>query len=293
MYMKKTLLILAAGLASRYKGNKQVDSVGPNGETLMEYSIADAKRNGFDSVVFVIGQGMADSFRPLIESRISGIDVKYAIQSFDDLPDGFTPCPERKRPYGTVQALLSADGLINNNFVVINADDYYGKKAFVQLSAQLEKVTDNCGLLLAYPLGNTICDSSGPVTRGICDISPDGRLLSVKETYKIKKDTDGYIRSFFGSVDTEVLDPATPVSMNCFGFSPDIFDICRREFASFIKGISPDDLDAEYALPVMIDKLLAEYRYSINVSVTDSDWIGLTYREDRPIVAEYLRGIEK
>ena len=286
--MKKTLLIMAAGLASRYGGNKQTAGLGPNGEMLMEYSIRDAAENGFDKVVFVIGETMLDSFKCMIDQRVEGIETAFAVQSYSGLPKWFSVPAGRTKPYGTVHAVLSARNYINEPFAVINADDYYGKKAFADLAAAIDASDSKGeGCMLAYPMINTL-SGFGAVTRGICRIK-DGVLTGIDETYSIKKCEDGTVRSFDKNEKGDQLDPALLVSMNIFGFMPWLFDELQICFESFLKGLNNNELKKEYPLPVFLDKLIGEKKIKINVVPTDANWFGVTYREDKEMVERLLR----
>lgn len=285
--MKKTLLIMAAGMASRYGGSKQIDGLGPNGEMLMEYSIAHARRAGFGKVVFVISPAMELDFPQLIARRVSDIELACAVQSHRTLPGGFHPPIERIKPYGTVHAVLSAAEHIDSPFAVINADDFYGEQAFADASRMLEQISDGQAAMIAYPLGKTL-SMSGDVTRGICSVDPNGRLVSVHETYRISSCIDGTIRSFDESNEGTALPPDMPASMNFWGFTPSFLECCRAELALFLDELTEHELRAEYPLPVMIDKLVSGGKLEVLVCTTDSEWMGVTYREDRAIVSARL-----
>lgn len=288
--MSKTLLIMAAGMASRFGGGKQTAQFGPNGEMLMEYSIADARRAGFDKVAFIIAPSMAETFPELIKSRVNGIELSFAVQSMDTLPGGFTAPEGRTKPYGTVHAVLCAKDIIDGRFAVINADDYYGPRAFEDMSKALDAVDDKNACMLAYPIGATI-SSFGSVTRGICKIDENACLTAVKETYKVQRCEDGKVRSFAESEEGEVIEEDAPASMNLFGFTPAIFDLCSRELSIFLNEKHEDEMKAEYPLPIMLDKLIRSGELSIHVTVTDSQWMGVTYQEDREMVENFLKSV--
>ncbi len=286
--MNKTLLIMAAGLASRYGGHKQTDSFGPNGEMLMEYSIRDARENGFTKVVFVIGKSMLEPFKGMIGSRVEGIETAFAVQDYDSLPEWYSVPKNRTKPFGTVHAVLSAREYINEPFAVINADDYYGKKAFKDLAKAIDETAENGeACMLAYPMINTL-SGFGAVTRGICVIK-DGRLAGINETYSIKKCEDGKVRSFDKCEEGEVLEPSLLVSMNIFGFMPWLFDDMQTAFEKFLKGLAADELKKEYPLPIFLDGMINSESISINVVPTDANWFGVTYREDKEMVERLLR----
>ncbi len=288
--MKKTLLIMAAGLAARYGGHKQTEGFGPNGEMLMEYSIRDAHSQGFSKVVFVIGADMKESFEKLISSRVRDVELAYAVQDYSSLPGGFIAPEGRKKPYGTVHAVLCARRFINEPFAVINADDYYGKQAYKDLAGAMSGMAESGeACMLAYPMKNTL-SGSGAVTRGICRIT-DGSLTGIDETYSIKKCGDGTIRSFDNSSDGDPLDENALVSMNIFGFMPWIFDALESGLKDFLKGLDANELKREYPLPILLDRMIGEGRLKINVTPTHSTWFGVTYKEDKEMVERLLRDI--
>lgn len=288
--MNATLLIMAAGLGSRYGGDKQIDRMGPNGEILLEYSIYDALEAGFDKVVFVIKRSMGKVFREMLGDKIARkVPVFYAFQEYDSLPQGFTPPQDRVKPYGTVHAVLCAQALINEPFAVINADDYYGKSAFATMLASLRRLPQAHGAsMVGYFLRNTVSEN-GHVTRGICETDPRGKLVSVTETYKIKPFPDGTIRDTQTAEAGIVLDPDALVSMNFWGFTPWFFGCCERCLSGFLGGLAADELKAEYPLPVMIDEMMKAGEIAVEVLSTDAVWFGVTYREDRAYVAEELQ----
>ena len=228
--MSATLVIMAAGLASRYGGAKQIEKVGPGGEILMEYTIHDAQRAGFDRFVIILQPQMLEDFRAVCGERLEGkAHVDYAFQSFDALPDWFAVPEGRTKPYGTVPAVLSGKDVITGKFAVVNADDYYGPGAFTLMYEALEKLPETGrGCMVAYKLRNTVSDF-GTVTRGVCRID-GGEMTAVKETFKIGKAPDGSIRSFNDSEEGTVLDGESPVSMNFWGFTPWALDEMETYF---------------------------------------------------------------
>ncbi len=278
---KTTLLIMAAGLGSRYGGNKQVDGIGPHGEILMQYSIYDAIRAGFSKLVFVI----KPEHRSIIEGfckDIKGIELAFVYQDFSSIPD-FYPIPtDRIKPFGTVHAVLCAREAIQEPFAVINADDFYGKDAFFVMKHKLDELQAGEACMVAYYLKNTV-SRNGAVTRGICDVN-GGRLCGVTETYKITVDGDGRI----ADADSGELDGNALVSMNMWGFMPDIFDALEKEFESFLRAIPEGEIKAEYALPTLVDKLICDNALAVYVLSTDAVWFGVTYIEDKPTVASAL-----
>ena len=289
--MNTTLLIMAAGLGSRYGGNKQVDSIGPNGEILMEYSIHDAVEAGFDKVVFVIRRSMDPMFRELIGNKIAKkVEVAYAYQEYDSLPGGFVPPAERTKPYGTVHAVMCAKDLIHEPFAVINADDYYGKDAFKAMADSLKRIgaAENRASMVAYYLKNTI-SKNGHVTRGICSTDAEGHLVKVTETYSILPFPDGTIRDIHDNPDGVILDPDALVSMNLWGFGPSFFDAGMKYLSDFLQDTSGDPLKKECLLPALVDTLMHTSGLQVEVLSTHAVWFGVTYKEDKEYVAGELR----
>ena len=288
--MHTTLLIMAAGLGSRYGGNKQIDRIGPNQEILMEYAIYDALEAGFDKVVFVIKRAMDESFRQLVGDKIAAkTEVHYVYQEYDSLPGGFTPPEGRTKPYGTAHAVLVARDVIQEPFAVINADDYYGKDAFRAMAESLHALQGktNTASMVAYRLRNTV-SATGHVTRGICETDAQGHLVKVTETYKILPFPDGTIRDLQTAAEGRVLDPDAPVSMNFWGFTPWFFEVTARELTAFLEGPG-DPMTKEYALPTLVDSLMHTDGLTVEVLSTDAVWFGVTYREDRDYVTGELK----
>jgi len=289
--MHTTLLVMAAGLGSRFGGNKQIAKVGPNGELLLHYSIFDAAAAGFDKVVFVIKRAMEADFRALLEGGVpDGVEVHYAFQEFDNLPGGFIPPAERVKPYGTVHAVLAAKDVINEPFAVINADDYYGKDAFVTMAQSLLAMRgkENAASMVAYGLKNTVSEN-GTVTRGICEKDAEGFLTRVTETYGIKPFPDGTIRDVHHDEGGVILDPDAPVSMNFWGLTPWFFQAAERDLIAFLQDEGGDPLKKECVLPVEIDKLMHTDGLKVEVLHTDAVWFGVTYLADKEYVAGELR----
>lgn len=285
--MKPSLLVLAAGMGSRYGGNKQLEKVGPNGETIIDYSIFDAARAGFGKIIFVIRRDIEAQIVESFVKPLKGIiDVDYVFQDIDNLPGGLKPHPERSKPWGTSHAIMVAAGKINEPFGVINSDDYYGVKSFRILHDFLvNDTTVNNYCIVGYRMGNTLSDH-GHVNRGVCRADQDGMLQHIVETRKIEKRADGIfapapnggIQSFSGE---EI------VSMNLFGFKPSCFGFLEKEFTSFIHR-SKEDPNAELDIPTSMDVFIKSGEVSIKVLMTDDRWFGVTYREDRPFVVENL-----
>ncbi len=290
--MKPTLFVLAAGMGSRYGGLKQLDGVGPNGETIMDYSIYDAIQAGFGKVVFVIRKDFEKDFREKILSKYEGlIPVEVVFQSINDLPEGFTCPADRTKPWGTNHALLMGADAIHEPFAVINADDFYGRNAFEVMAADLSKPRTGKGdySMVGFRVGNTMTDN-GSVARGVCATSTEGHLTSVVERTAISYDKDHNIVFTDENGQVQTLDPKTPVSMNFWGFTPDYFDYSRREFVKFLE----KDLNtpkAEFFIPLCIDTLIKSGEATVRVLDTDSRWFGVTYSADRPDVVSKLAAL--
>ena len=293
--MKTTLLIMAAGLGSRFGGNKQVAQVGPNGEMLMQYSIHDAAAAGFDKVVFVIKRAMAESFQAMLEGSIPpGMEVHLAFQEFDSLPGGFVPPEGRVKPYGTVHAVLAAKDVIDEPFAVINADDYYGQDAFVTMAESLRSMQGrtNAASMVAYHLRNTVSEN-GLVTRGVCETDHHGHLTKVTETYGVKPFPDGTIRDVHGNDDGVLLDPDALVSMNFWGLTPWFFTVAERDLTAFLQSVEGDPMKKEFVLPALIDRLMHTDGLTVAVLSTKAAWFGVTYLADKDHVAAELRALHE
>ncbi len=288
--MDKTFVIMAAGMGSRYGGNKQIDGMGPHNEVLMLYSIYDAIKAGFTKVVFIIKHDFEARFRELVGDVVKDkIKVAYAFQELNDLPAGCTIPAERTKPLGTVQAVLAARDLIHEPFAVINADDYYGVSAFKTMLDHLVTLPDEKhACMVGYYLKNTVSEH-GHVTRGVCGVDEKGRLTSVTETYKIQPFPDGTIRDTEKDPNGVILDPNSLVSMNFFGFTPWFFKKAQEKLAAFLKSLSPTELKAEFVLPTLVDQLMHEDGLQVDVLSTDAVWFGVTYQEDKPYVQAELK----
>ena len=286
--MKKTaLVIMAAGIGSRFgKGIKQLAPVGPNGEIIMESSIYDALEAGFNKVVFIIRKDLEEEFRAVIGNKIEQItEVEYAFQSLEDLPDGFEKPADRTKPWGTGQAVLAAKNVLSEPFMVINADDYYGKEAYVKVHDYLVQEQPEDGLLhicmAGFRLGNTLSDN-GSVTRGVCHIE-NGALTGVTETHDIYKTENG-AESRNADGTAEELDVNSLVSMNMWGLTPAFMDVLEKGFVEFLQNLDAADIRKEYLLPEMIDRLIKEGKAKVDVLDTKDTWFGVTYQEDKEVV---------
>lgn len=288
--MQKTaLVIMAAGIGSRFgNGIKQLAPVGPEGEIIMDYSIHDALEAGFNKVVFIIRKDLEEEFRKVIGERIEKItEVEYAFQELDDLPEGFTRPQNRTKPWGTGQAVLAAKKVLNEPFVVINADDYYGKEAFVKLHGFLEKYTPekaNEFCMAGFILKNTLSEN-GAVTRGVCKVNEEGYLTGVDETSNIVKTSEG------AGVDNEgtltPIDAESYVSMNMWGLTPEFMQTLEDGFKEFFANMGDKNiLKAEYLLPIYIDELLQAGKVSVKVLDSNDKWFGVTYKEDKEYVVK-------
>lgn len=288
--MKPTLYVLAAGMGSRYGGLKQLDPVGPNGETIMDYSIFDAIRAGFGKVVFVIRKDFEQDFREKILSKYIGlIPTEVVFQGVDSLPEGYTVPEGRVKPWGTNHAIMMAHGVINEPFAVINADDFYGQDAFRVIAEELSKPKkqgDYC--MVGFRVGNTVTEN-GTVSRGVCTTS-DGYLDTVVERKAIGYDENHNIVFTDENGRQQTLAPETPVSMNLWGFTPDYLEHSVKEFRNFLDS-NAGSLTAEYFIPTVVDILVKRGDATVKMLHTTSRWFGVTYPEDRPMVVERLAGL--
>ena len=286
--MNRTLIVMAAGFATRYGGSKQTTGMGPHGELLLEYSACDAIRAGFDKLVFIIRPEMLDDVKRLCGDRLARrLKVEYAFQDFSSLPEWYAVPSGRTKPFGTVHAVLCARPLVKEPFAVINADDYYGGDAFRVMANHLAGLDDPARIaMVGYRLKNTV-SAHGSVTRGVCRVE-DGKLAGIREVQRIALRQDGVIADTSQGEPGVPLDPDAMVSMNFWGFHPAAFDAMDEAFQAFLKGLAPDELKGEYQLPVMVDRLLKRGDASVEVLDTDAVWFGVTYQEDRPLVQEAL-----
>ena len=287
--MKKPILVvMAAGMGSRYGGLKQIDPVGNHGQIIIDYSIFDARRAGFETVVFIIKHEIEDAFKAAIGDRLSKImDVRYAFQQLDDLPAGYAVPEGRTKPWGTSHAILAARDIIDAPFAVINADDYYGPEAFKEIYNYLSTHADDEKYryaMVGYLLKNTVTEN-GSVARGVCVENADGTLASVTERTKIETFPGGiHFTEDDGKTWTDV-DPDSVVSMNLWGFTPSFIDETKARFSAFLdKALAENPLKGEYFLPSVVSQLIAEDKATVQVLRSTDKWYGVTYKEDKPVV---------
>ena len=293
--MRETaLVIMAAGIGSRYgAGIKQLAKVGPSGEIIIDYSIHDALKAGFNKIIFIIRKDIEEEFREVIGKRIEKIaPVDYVYQEMNDLPEGYETPEGRKKPWGTAQAVWAAREVIDCPFAVINADDFYGAGSFKALHEYLtnemsenDEVYDYC--MAGYILGNTLSES-GTVARGVCSQNEDGYLRSVTETYKIGR-KEGKVTGEDGDGRERELDEKSLVSMNMWGLKPNIIKVLGEGFPKFLDSLKADDIKSEYLLPVVIDGLIQGGLAKVKVLPIEDKWYGVTYQEDRQYVADAIR----
>ena len=292
--MKPTLFVLAAGMGSRYGGLKQLDSLGPNGETIMDYSIYDALQAGFGKVVFVIRKDFEQDFRDKVLSKYEGhVPVEVVFQSTDKLPEGYTCPADRTKPWGTNHAVLMGKDVIKEPFAVINADDFYGRNAFEVIAKELARPRDKKGdyCMVGFRVGNTMTEN-GSVARGVCE-NKDGLLTSVVERTAISYDKDHNIVFTDENDQVQTLDPKTPVSMNLWGFTPSILIELKRRFLPFLENVyKTNPLKGEYFLPFVVDELLQEKKAEVTVLRSYDNWYGVTYKEDKENVMAALQKLK-
>jgi NDP-sugar pyrophosphorylase family protein len=288
--MKPTLLILAAGMGSRYGGLKQIEPVGPNGETILEYSIFDAIRAGFGKVVFVIRESFAKDFKARFESRLEGkIEIEYVYQEINKLPNGFTLPPEREKPWGTGHAVLMAKDAIKEPFAAINADDFYGAEAYRVIADFLkESVTPENFGMVGYNLGNTLSEF-GTVSRGICVTNQTNHLTQITETHKIRKENNITVCESENNEMVRLLGNET-VSMNFWGFHPSIFERIESQFVDFLKQ-NIDKPKSEFYIPFVVFEMIQQKQAVVEVLKADSPWFGVTYKEDKPYVIAQIQDL--
>jgi UTP-glucose-1-phosphate uridylyltransferase len=283
--MKPTLLILAAGMGSRFGGLKQVEPVGPNGETILEYSIFDAIRAGFGKVVFVIRESFADDFKARFEPKLAGkIEIEYVFQEIDKLPEGFKLPEGREKPWGTGHAVLMAKDVINEPFAAINADDFYGAEAYQVIARYLKKLTDpKQYAMVGYQLNNTLSEF-GSVSRGICVTNAEKQLTKITETHKIRQEGNRILCES----ETGELTGNEIVSMNFWGFHPSLFQNIENQFIDFLK----ENIHApksEFYIPFVVFEMILKGQASVDILTADSPWFGVTYKEDKPYVIEQIQ----
>ena len=291
--MDKTLVLLAAGMGSRYGGLKQLDTLGPHGETLMDYSVYDAMQSGFNKVVFIIRRDIEEEFKRVIGSRYAGcIDVDYAFQALDDLPGGFVPPADRVKPWGTAHALYAARKAVNTPLAVLNADDFYGRDTFAKIAAYLDSRAPQGGLygaMCGFKVANTLSEN-GSVSRGVCLVT-DGNLSSVVEHTKISRNMQSSeVESLLDDNSIVKLAEDTLVSMNFWGFSPEIFGEIERLLTEFLSKRGTE-LKSEFYIPSIADNLIQANKMQIKMLTTNASWFGVTYREDRDKTVAALKAL--
>lgn len=281
-----TLVILAAGLGSRYGGLKQVDPITEHGEFIIDFSIYDAIEAGFDRVVFLIKKENLDVFKETIANRIAPfVKIDFAFQALDMIPEGFTVPEGRTKPWGTAHAVLCCKDVVgDDNFAVINADDFYGREAFVEMAKVLSGDRTSRYCMAGYILDNTLTDN-GSVARGICK-TENGKLVSIEEHTKIYRDGEKVFCS--GEGDPHPVDRYSVVSMNFFGFAPDVFDVFEKGFKTFLMN-NPGELKSEFFIPLALSGAMASGECSVDVFSTDAKWFGVTYAADKPGVVQKIR----
>ena len=288
-----TLVIMAAGIGSRFGGGiKQLEKMGPNGEIIMDYSIYDAKEAGFNKVVCIIRKDIEEDFKEIIGRRIEKVmDVEYVFQSLDDIPEGFKVPAERKKPWGTGQAVLCCKGVVNEPFAVINADDYYSKEGFKKVHDYLvsestsDKQYDMC--MAGFILKNTLSENGG-VTRGVCVVDENDYLTQVVETGGIELTSEGTIAHEDNGRDMDIT-PEQHVSMNMWGFPPEFLNELETGFVDFLEDIPEDEVKREYLLPSIVDQMIQSGKASVKVLETQDKWFGVTYKEDKEGVVASIK----
>ncbi len=290
-----TLVVMAAGIGSRFGGGiKQLEPVGPNGEIIMDYSVYDAMEAGFDKVVFVIRRDLEQDFKEIIGNRMEKVvEVAYAYQEKDDIPEDYRKqYKDRKKPWGTGQAIICCRDVVKEPFLVINADDYYGKEAYVEAYKYLtseQQISEKMQIsMVGFVLGNTLSDN-GSVTRGLCKVDKDGLLVDIVETYNIfKTGTGAVIRTEEEEIE---VDADSLVSMNMWGLKPEFFEILEKGFVDFLEKNAENYQKAEYLLPTIVGELLRDGKADVTVLHSNDQWFGVTYKEDKPYVVAAVRGL--
>ncbi len=285
--MKPTLLILAAGMASRYGSMKQIDGFGPHGETIIDYSIYDAINAGFGKISFIIREEFAEPFKAIFEPKLKGrVETDYVFQSYDLKPFGIDKTIERAKPWGTMHAVLAARNQVKEPFCVINADDYYGKEAFVEMAKFLtSEVADDKYSLIGYQVDRTLSDY-GSVSRGVCKVNAEGNMVEINERTEVYFKEDGSV-AYKDATGEHPLDSNTRVSMNFWGFTPAVFEQSEPMFRMFVDA-NENNPKSEFFIPLAADELIKSGTASFKVIPTASKWFGVTYKEDKPIVQKCI-----
>lgn len=295
--MKDTVLvIMAAGIGSRFGGGiKQLEPMGPSGEIIMDYSIHDAMEAGFNKVIFIIRRDLEKDFKEIIGHRIEKLlPVEYAYQELENLPAGYEVTPGRTKPWGTGQAVLSVKGMVDGPFLVINADDYYGREGFRRIHDYMAEHMDSQSEIYdicmgGFVLSNTLSDN-GTVTRGVCQVDGDGFLTNVTETYNIQMKEDG-LHATDESGAPVTISPSQPVSMNMWGLPASFIQELEKGLPVFLDSLKEGDIKSEYLLPKIIDNLVQNKKARVTVLDTPDKWFGVTYREDKQAVTDAIRGL--
>lgn len=288
--MKPTLLVLAAGMGSRYGGLKQIDTLGPSGETIMDYSVYDALKAGFGKIVFIIRKSFEKDFTEKVVSKYKGkVQVELVFQELDCLPEGYVVPEGREKPWGTNHAVLMGKKVINEPFAVINADDFYGRDGFAVLAAKLKEVENAKGhyFMVGYNLENTLSEG-GYVSRGVCSADDKGFLTEVVERTHVER-KDGKVQYQEADGWHEIAGD-TPVSMNMWGFTPEYFEYSEEFFKTFLDG-NKENIKAEFYIPTVVDKLITSGTAEVKVLKTDAKWFGVTYPDDRDFVVQKLKDL--
>lgn len=294
---KPVLVIMAAGMGSRYGGLKQIDPVDEDGHIIMDFSMYDAKRAGFEKVIFIIKKENEQNFKEAVGDRIAKyMDVSYAFQELTNLPEGYSVPEGRVKPWGTAHAVLSCIDQVNGPFAVINADDYYGPKSFQLIYDYLSTHQDDEKYrytMVGYHLGNTVTDN-GHVARGVCQMNEKGELVDINERTRIEKHEGGIAYTEDDGATWFFLHPETVVSMNMWGFTRSILDEIRDGFPAFLdQGLSENPMKCEYFLPSVVNDLLETDRATVSVLTSKDKWYGVTYKEDKPVVVAAIRRMKE
>ncbi len=293
--MDKTLVILAAGMGSRYGGLKQIDPVGPNNSIIIDYSVYDAVKAGFNKIVFIIKKENLEIFKEVIGDKVAKhVKVEYVFQSTDVLPEGFTAPEDRVKPWGTAHALYCCKGVVNEPFVVINSDDFYGSGAFSRLSKWIDETEFTTApykfAMAGYYLKNTLTDN-GTVSRGVCEVNENGQLVDVVERTKIQR-VNGVVSYTEDGEEWFELPEEAFASMNCWCFMPELIDEIEKYFIEFLSTeVKENPLKSEFYIPLLVRDMLAAKKCTVDVIETDDKWFGVTYKEDKPDVVKSITAL--